>query len=223
MHARVVAPHDVAIFTYPDLPHYDAASGTSTSDSAPSFDADGTLLLYPVPDAPSLQELAASGELSTAKRLVVVDSTWEQAAKMLRHKGIQSLRKVRIGAYRTLFWRYQTGKTDDHLATIEAIYFFYRVRGSLTVACVANHPAPLTAPVQEYHMTLHGSYQGQYDNLLFYFILQYKLVQVCCGQRPSPDRCCVLISCCARVAPGAVQAKRAQFHEEDAHWLHSVW
>ena len=32
--------------------------------------------------------------------------------------------------------------------------------------------------MQEYHMALHGSYDGQYDNLLFYFMVHYKLIQV---------------------------------------------
>ena len=38
----------------------------------------------------------------------------------------ESSPQVHIEAEKTLFWRYQKGKTEDHLATIEAVYFFCR-------------------------------------------------------------------------------------------------
>ena len=67
-----------------------------------------------------------------------------------------------IEAQKTLFWRYQKGKTEDHLATIEAVYFFCR----------------------QFHEALHGSgapgwprYDGRYDDLLYYYSYQYELVQ----------------------------------------------
>jgi len=124
VHAKVVAPKHVSIFTFPEVPQYADEGATSTA----SFPAAGTLLLYPVEGAPSLKELASAGQLKDVKRLVVVDSTWMQAHRILSSANLAKLRRVRIGSYSTLFWRYQTGKPITHLATIEAIYFFYRVR-----------------------------------------------------------------------------------------------
>ena len=51
---------------------------------------------------------------------------WSQAHGILSDERLSSLPHVHIEAEKTLFWRYQKGKTEDHLATIEAVYFFCR-------------------------------------------------------------------------------------------------
>lgn len=62
--------------------------------------------------------------------------------------------KVRLNSYETNFWRHQkVGK--NCLATIEAIYYFYK----------------------EYNMALTGKYNGEYDNLLYFFVHYYKMIQ----------------------------------------------
>ena len=38
-------------------------------------------------------------------------------------------------------------------------------------------------------MALHGSYDGQYDNLLFYFMVHYKLIQVRSLQHACNNAC----------------------------------
>ena len=89
-------------------------------------------------------------------------SQWSQAHGILSDERLSSLPHVHIEAEKTLFWRYQKGKTEDHLATIEAVYFFCR----------------------QFHQALHGAavpgwadYTGQYDDLLYYYAYQYELVQ----------------------------------------------
>lgn len=89
-------------------------------------------------------------------------SQWSQAHGILSDERLVSLPHVHIEAEKTLFWRYQKGKTEDHLATIEAVYFFCR----------------------QFHQALHGAgvpgwakYSGQYDDLLYYYSYQYELVQ----------------------------------------------
>lgn len=69
---------------------------------------------------------------------------------------------MHIEAEKTLFWRYQKGKTEDHLATIEAVYFF----------CRQFHQALHEADVSGW-----AEYDGQYDDLLYYYSYQYELVQ----------------------------------------------
>jgi hypothetical protein len=62
---------------------------------------------------------------------------------------------VRIESHETLFWRFQ--KYDrTYLATIEAIYWFFA----------------------EYHRAFSQEpYDGRYDNLLFYFKMNYQIIQ----------------------------------------------
>ncbi len=92
----------------------------------------------------------------------MICSQWSQAHGILSDARLSRLPHVHIEAEKTLFWRYQKGKTEDHLATIEAVYFFCR----------------------QFHQALHGAavhgwteYTGQYDDLLYYYAYQYELVQ----------------------------------------------
>ena len=85
-----------------------------------------------------------------------------QAMGILSDTRLSRLRHVHIASQQTLFWRYQKGKTEDHLATIEAVYFFCRqFHEVLHTNGVAGWPA----------------YNGQYDNLLFYYSYQYMQIQ----------------------------------------------
>ena len=60
----------------------------------------------------------------------------------------------------TFFWRYQPeGMGEDHLATLEAIYYFYREHWDAT------------------HKDDGGLYDGRYDNLLFFYSHMYKIIQ----------------------------------------------
>jgi len=42
-----------------------------------------------------------------------------QAQKILRNEHLQNMNQVKLENKKTMFWRYQTGQTDEHLATIE--------------------------------------------------------------------------------------------------------
>ena len=85
-------------------------------------------------------------------RVVFVDSTWNQTARILNHPNVKCLRKIQIDDRETVFWRYQTGKSKKHLATIEAIYYF----------------------LVDFHLkVLKKSYNGEYDHLLFLYKFMY--------------------------------------------------
>ena len=76
---------------------------------------------------------------------------------------MKNLKCIKIQSEKTLFWRYQTDLPDESLATVEALYFFFR----------------------DYETTLNhgGDYEeyikagGKWDNLLYYFVFNYQLVQ----------------------------------------------
>ena len=69
---------------------------------------------------------------------------------------LRALPRVRITAENTLFWRPQKKKPPTHLATIEAIYYFFK-QYATAFEC--------------------QPYDGRYDNLLFWFVFYYKMIQ----------------------------------------------
>lgn len=114
-----------------------------------------TLLLYPSSTSSTLAEIP---DLQSIKRIVVVDSTWQQANSVLRSEVCSQItRHVRLGqTHSTSFWRYQN-KGEDHLATIEAIYYFFRERHQVLV--------------QE------EEYDGRFDNLLCIFVAMLRNIE----------------------------------------------
>lgn len=65
------------------------------------------------------------------------------------------LLQVELKMRKTCFWRHQKGKPDSYLATIEAIYYFLR----------------------DYHKYCLGQeYDGEYDNLLFFYSFLHSVV-----------------------------------------------
>jgi hypothetical protein len=64
------------------------------------------------------------------------------------------MQRVTIAPRKTHFWRFQN-VDDQHLATIEAIYYLYR----------------------EFGETYEAPYDGRYDNLMFYYKFFYDLIQ----------------------------------------------
>ena len=66
------------------------------------------------------------------------------------------LLQIELKSRKTCFWRHQKGKPDTYLSTIEAIYYF----------------------LVDYHKeVLKEKYDGQYDNLLFFFAFMYRLIK----------------------------------------------
>ncbi len=128
-------------------------------------------LIYPGDNSQSLDDICEKDANVDVRdiRAVFIDSTWSQAARILNDPVICNLPRISLKGRKTKFWRYQTGKSDECLATIEvnetvqakiwlsphqhiilfqAVYYF----------CVDFHEKLLRTP-----------YQGQYDNLLFLF------------------------------------------------------
>ncbi|KAF8975259.1 DTW domain-containing protein 1 [Entomortierella lignicola] len=108
LHAKILAPDHVDVYGWKSMPKYE--------------NVDRLLLLFPSPGAKTLSEI----DPESFDKLVVIDGTWEQANKMSKSDSpLLRMKRVTIAPHETLFWRHQR-KTDDHLATIEAIYYFLR-------------------------------------------------------------------------------------------------
>jgi len=89
-------------------------------------------------------------------RVIFVDSTWNQTYRIVNDAKLSQLPKVKLSCTESLFWRYQRGNPTTYLATIEAIYHF----------CVLYHTSVLQKP-----------YEGEYDNLLFFFKYMFKKIR----------------------------------------------
>ena len=118
--------------------------------------------MFPSEDAKDISAMTPD-ELMKIKRVILIDSTWSQTKYYLRQPILKDIKHVKILTEKTLFWRYQKGEADTSLATVEALYFFFR----------------------DYETTLHygGDYDkyvktgGIWDNLLYYYVYNYKLIQ----------------------------------------------
>lgn len=116
------------------------------------------VLLFPSDDAVS----AAEVDWSKVKEIVAIDGTWRQAKAMSQSPALKEIPRVKLSeTNETLFWRYQ--QFGPHcLSTIEAIRAIYRER----------------------EMVLKGV--ENYDNLLWFFIHQYEMIQE--DYRNNPER-----------------------------------
>ncbi|KAJ8398265.1 hypothetical protein AAFF_G00428350 [Aldrovandia affinis] len=178
VHAKLIAPDDVTIYTYPCIPEYEG-------------ERHNVVLVFPGPGAVAVEEMSeqlleiaqrrsvSSFEEPCSKRLkrdeesedtrdaeskpnacplqrvVFIDSTWNQTNKIITDERLQALLQVELKTRKTCFWRHQKGSPETYLATIEAIYYF----------------------LKDYHVQcLSQEYQGEYDNLLFFYSYLHQLI-----------------------------------------------
>ncbi|GJJ78825.1 hypothetical protein EMPS_11184 [Entomortierella parvispora] len=194
LHAKILAPDDVEVYAFKDMPKYE--------------NVDRLLLLFPSPEAKQLSEI----DPSSFDKLVVIDGTWEQANKMSKSDSpLLRMKRVTIAPHETLFWRHQR-KDRDHLATIEAIYYFLREYHetylttlpvptplssspsiSATSATSASESQGVTADPETVESTSEskiitphkewisthklGPYTNQFDDILWFYKYFYELIQ----------------------------------------------
>lgn len=180
IHAKILAPDDVTIHTYPCIPDYDKGK---------------VVLVFPGPKAVTLQNMMQilydrlqdpieprrkrfksdcpahievnpqsgtpdQGEGTEEKMLplqkvVFIDSTWNQTNRISNDERLQDILQVELKTRKTCFWRHQKGKPDTYLATIEAVFYF----------------------LKDYHEHCLGkSYNGEYDNLLFFYSYLHSVI-----------------------------------------------
>ncbi|RUS28720.1 DTW domain-containing protein [Jimgerdemannia flammicorona] len=188
VHAKIIAPDDVEIYPWNNFPEYD--------------DPDEVVLLFVGKDAKTLSQMPQA----SFSKLVVVDGTWAQATKMVRDTPqLARLRRVTIAPRKTLFWRFQN-KDEHHLATIEAMYYFFREyydayeagteldtveasglgRGHMNFGKDVGQTDGLGSSSQSASTTDVSAstsastarpYDGRYDNMLFYYKFFYEMIQ----------------------------------------------
>lgn len=200
-HAAVLAPDHVTVYTYPCIPNYDREkvvlvfpcdiSQTLDAISAESIkkipvsdtESKGDNAVNPDPETQEssplsmstvasnqqpqkrkyeegLTESAATKQRIVGKapfdRVVFIDSTWNQTNRIYKDERLKGIRCVELKTRTTKFWRHQQDKPETYLSTIEAIYYF----------------------LKDYHqLFLTEEYNGQYDNLLFFFCFMYQKIR----------------------------------------------
>lgn len=186
VHAKLLAPEFVNIYTYPCIPEYEEKD----HEVALIFPGPKSVSIKDIPfhlqrrtghnirgkndnpNTPSIKRKKTEEQgLSdskcqdmTLKRIVFIDSTWNQTNKIVTDERLQGLLQVELKTRKTCFWRHQKGKPDTFLSTIEAIYYF----------------------LVDYHTdVLKDEYNGQYDNLLFFYSFMYRLIK---NAKTSEDR-----------------------------------
>ena len=141
--AKVLAKDDIDImFTQNQVPQFEEKS-------------DEILLLFPSETAKPVTDFMPE-DLKKIKRVVLIDSTWQQTKRYLTEPNIAKLQQVKIQTEKTVFWRYQTKGADTHLATIEALYFFFRDY-DVTMNCGGEY----------------AKYDRKWDNILWFYAFQY--------------------------------------------------
>ncbi|XP_039214685.1 tRNA-uridine aminocarboxypropyltransferase 1 isoform X1 [Crotalus tigris] len=180
VHAKLLASEDVTIYTYPCIPDYEemqheialifpGPNSISISNIPLSLQAKCKmdtkgLLAEPAPKSakwdPSHNSIMSEDKLpksgNALKKIVFIDSTWNQTNKIITDARLQGLLQIELKSRKTSFWRHQKGKPETYLSTIEAIYYF----------------------LVDYHKeVLKEKYDGQYDNLLFFFSFMYRLIR----------------------------------------------
>lgn len=116
------------------------------------------VLMFPSEEAQDISAMSKE-ELQKIKRVILIDSTWSQTRYYVRQPVLRKIKHIKIQTEKTMFWRYQKGEADTSLATIEALYFFFR-----DFETTLNH---------------RGSYDdyikagGIWDNLLYYFVFNF--------------------------------------------------
>ncbi|XP_006831929.1 PREDICTED: DTW domain-containing protein 1 [Chrysochloris asiatica] len=181
IHAKLLAPEFVNIYTYPCIPEYEEKN----HEVALVFPGPKSVSIKDISfhlqkrmqnnvrsdnddnDRPSIKRKKTEGEGgcelndsnwkgTTLKKIIFIDSTWNQTNKIFSDERLQGLLQVELKSRKTCFWRHQKGKPDTFLSTIEAIYYF----------------------LVDYHTDLlKEKYVGQYDNLLFFYSFMYQLIK----------------------------------------------
>lgn len=126
------------------------------------------------------------------KKAVLIDSTWNQCRSIYKDTRISSMKCIMLQNRLSQFWRHQKGSPRWYLSTVEAIHQFllevhfhawgldplYRGLDKLEIDSSLIESSLIDPGTVPEHVTDNGlrPYNGQYDNLLFFFTHMYGLI-----------------------------------------------
>ncbi|XP_044267163.1 tRNA-uridine aminocarboxypropyltransferase 1 [Tribolium madens] len=207
-HAAVLAPYDVSIYTYPEIPDYSGenvvlifpsqhAISISQLVKQESYDCvknsnspleelpkglNRTTLMKNVLKSSDSIFVKHSNKLPITKA-IFIDSTWNQSKGIYKDERIKKIPCVVIQNRISQFWRHQKGSPRWYLATVEAIHQFLI---ELHLHCWGLNPnykgiyncftEIALNECESLYRDNSNAYNGQYDNLLYFFKHMYDLI-----------------------------------------------
>ncbi|KAK1132117.1 hypothetical protein K0M31_016252 [Melipona bicolor] len=180
IHATILAPEDVRIFTYPNFPEI--------------LDKEETVLIFPSPTATSVDSLfikkveednkIITNRIKNAfpiKRAIFIDSTWHQTKAIYKDQRLRDLHCVILKSRISQFWRHQKKSPRWYLATIEAIHQFLVELHTSAFGAIQGYAEENSANnVMHQHANelpeIDERYKGQYDDLLYFFKYMYEKI-----------------------------------------------
>ncbi|XP_046466396.1 tRNA-uridine aminocarboxypropyltransferase 1 [Neodiprion pinetum] len=182
IHAALIAPEDVRIYTYPEFPEI--------------LVDDKVVLIFPSKTACSIEDLFTRkvdhGGHSKEQRIhnefpitraIFIDSTWHQTKSIYKDPRLRELDCVVLKSRISQFWRHQKSSPRWYLATIEAIHQFLVELHTNAFGALENYSAEPLEAVEAENPTddiaesfLTHKYSGQYDNLLYFFKYMYEKI-----------------------------------------------
>ncbi|XP_017877395.1 DTW domain-containing protein 1 [Ceratina calcarata] len=185
IHAAILAPEDVRIYTYPDFPEI--------------LNKEETVLIFPsqagmTVDSLCIKEMNQDGkrvaykiqDTFPIKRAIFIDSTWHQTKAIYKDQRLRDLRCVILKSRISQFWRHQKKSPRWYLATIEAIHQFlvelhtcafgtvpeYATTNNNEGNCIENSIGQSKNKLPDTDQR----YRGQYDDLLYFFKYMYEKI-----------------------------------------------
>ncbi|XP_043260443.1 tRNA-uridine aminocarboxypropyltransferase 1 [Colletes gigas] len=169
IHAAVLAPDDVRIYTYPDFPEI--------------LDKEKTVLIFPSQTGISIESLFENKfkqgnnriinrtkNTFPIKRAIFIDSTWHQTKTIYKDQRLRDLQCVILKSRISQFWRHQKKSPRWYLATIEAIHQFLVELHTCAFGTIEGYTDIEDIPETDQR------YKGQYDNLLYFFKYMYEKI-----------------------------------------------
>ncbi|XP_073474760.1 tRNA-uridine aminocarboxypropyltransferase 1 isoform X3 [Aquarana catesbeiana] len=157
--AEIPSVKTILVFPSPNSVSLRESLKYLTGQSSPKEDCEPTLKRSKLENQATdtgKDAVTESENIDCLKKVVFIDSTWNQTNKIISDERLQGLVAVEMTERKTCFWRHQKGTPDTYLSTIEAIYYF----------------------MVDYHIQiLEKDYHGEYDNLLFFYSFMYKLIK----------------------------------------------
>lgn len=111
-------------------------------------------------------------------RVVLIDSTWNQSKGIFADNRLQRLPKVLLQKRASQFWRHQKGSPRWYLSTVEALHQLVVELHVTAWGCDRNYVTDVTNDFPTHDPeVIHSQcmpYNGQYDNLLYFFKYMYE-------------------------------------------------
>lgn len=202
-HAAVLAPKDVKVYTYPDVPDYAVDERTvllypcAEAKTVPELftkkqtnQSYSELLLAQLPSGYNVGTLMTKilsdineNEIYHAEKLpidkvILIDSTWNQSRGIYCDERLQKIPTIVLQNRPSQFWRHQKGSPRWYLSTVEALHQLLLELHLCAWGCSEHYKSFLTKECSVHSSELihpHCKpYNGEYDNILYFFKYMYE-------------------------------------------------